>query len=152
MSGILAPGDEVHTVSSAMPCRVERLLGAGGQGEVYRATVESSTLALKWYYAETATESQWTTLSTLIEHGAPDSRFLWPVELVTGHPKPGFGYLMALREPRYKGISDLLRRNVSPSFQTLATVGAHLAEEFLHLHAKGMCYRDISAVKHIFRP
>ena len=152
MSGMLSPGDEVRVDSSAVPCRVERLLGAGGQGEVYRATVGGSALALKWYYDHAATGKQWATLRSLIDAGAPDARFLWPVELVTGASGPGFGYLMALRKPRYKRISDLLVRRVTPSFRSLATAGAHLAEGFLQLHAKGLCYRDISTGNVFFDP
>ena len=152
MSGILAPGDEVRTASSGVPCEVESLLGAGGQGEVYRASVQGSAMALKWYYRHTATESQRATLRTLIDSGAPDARFLWPAELVTAPARPGFGYLMALREPRYKGISDLLVRRVTPSFRSLTTAGINLADGFLQLHARGLCYRDISHGNVFFDP
>lgn len=143
-SGMLSPDDEVRTASWALPCRVESLIGAGSQGEVYRASVEGSAFALKWYYDDMATEDQRAALRALIDAGPPDARFLWPVELVTGLSKPGFGYLMTLREPRYRRISDLLARRVTPSFRSLATAGAHLAEGFFRLHAKGRCYRDIS--------
>jgi len=152
MSGILAPGEEVRTASSGVPCKVESLLGAGGQGEVYRTSVQGSPMALKWYYPHTATESQRSTLRALIDSGSPDARFLWPAELVTAPSKAGFGYLMALRELRYKGISDLLVRRVTPSFRSLATAGVHLADGFLQLHARGLCYRDISHGNVFFDP
>jgi DNA-binding helix-hairpin-helix protein with protein kinase domain len=152
MSGILAPGDEVRTASSGVRCEVENLLGAGGQGEVYRASVQGSAMALKWYYPHTATDSQRATLRVLIDSGAPDDRFLWPAELVTAPSRPGFGYLMALREPRYKGIPDLLVRRVTPSFRSLATAGVNLADGFLQLHARGLCYRDISHGNVFFDP
>jgi eukaryotic-like serine/threonine-protein kinase len=152
MSGILAPGDEVRTASSNVACTVESLLGAGGQGEVYRASVQGSAMALKWYYRQTATDNQWATLCALIDSGAPDARFLWPVELVTASSKPGFGYLMALREQRYKSISDLLVRRVNPSFRSLATAGINLADGFLQLHGRGLCYRDISYGNAFFDP
>lgn len=152
MSGILAPGEEVRTASSGVACTVEGLLGAGGQGEVYRVAAQGSPMALKWYYPQTATEHQRATLQTLIKSGAPDGRFLWPAELVSAPAKPGFGYLMPLREPRFTSISDLLVRRVSPSLRTLATAGAHLSDAFLQLHARGLCYRDISHGNVFFDP
>jgi eukaryotic-like serine/threonine-protein kinase len=152
MSGIFAPGDQVSTASSGVLCQVQGLLGAGGQGEVYRVSVQGSEMALKWYYPHTATDSQHSTLQALIDSGAPDARFLWPAELVTAPAKAGFGYLMALRQPRYKGVSDLLARRVTPSFRSLATAGINLADAFLQLHARGLCYRDISHGNVFFDP
>jgi DNA-binding helix-hairpin-helix protein with protein kinase domain len=152
LSGILSPGDEVRTTSSVLPCRVEALLGAGGQGEVYRTDVGGAHVALKWYYEHTATKDQFSALETLIDSGTPDERFLWPMEIVTAHSKQGFGYLMPLREPRFKGISDLLTRRISPSFRSLATAGIQLSDSFLQLHSKGLCYRDISHGNVFFDP
>ena len=51
---------------------------------------------------------------------------------------------MALREKRFCSVADLLRRQVEPTFRTLATVGFNVADSFLQLHAAGLCYRDIS--------
>ena len=152
MAGLLAPGDEVRTVSSGEASRVEEMLGAGGEGEVYRCRTHGSDLALKWYYPHTATREQRAALEELIKSGAPDARFLWPIDLATAYGKPGFGYLMPLREPRYRGISDLLVRRVTPTFMSLATAGVHLADSFLQLHARGLCYRDISQGNVFFDP
>lgn len=152
MAGLLAPGDTVRTVSSGENCQVEDMLGAGGQGEVYRCRIQGSDLALKWYYPHTATIEQRTALEELIKSGAPDARFLWPIELATAAGKPGFGYLMPLREERYRGISDLLVRRVTPTFMSLATAGIHLADGFLQLHGRGLCYRDISQGNIFFDP
>jgi len=131
---------------------VDDLLGAGGQGEVYRCQLSGIDLALKWYYPHTATAEQRSALQALISSGAPDIRFLWPSELVTADGKPGFGYLMALREPAYRGITDLLVRRVTPTFTSLSTAGVHLADAFLQLHARGLCYRDISQGNVFFDP
>jgi serine/threonine protein kinase len=51
---------------------------------------------------------------------------------------------MPLRQPRYKGIVDLMKRRVEPAFRALATAGLELAHSYLQLHARGLCYRDIS--------
>ena len=59
---------------------------------------------------------------------------------------------MPLREPRYKGIVDLMKRRIEPSFRALATAGLQLAQSFLELHAQGLCYRDISFGNVFFDP
>ncbi len=71
------------------PCRVERFLGGGGQGEVYRVEIEDKALALKWYFPQTATSEQQQMLQTLINRGAPDARFLWPMAMLTANDVPG---------------------------------------------------------------
>ena len=88
----------------------------------------------------------------LIGKGPPNTQFLWPLELATAANTASFGYLMPLREPRYKSIVDLMKRRIEPSFRTLATAGLQLAQAFLELHAKGLCYRDISFGNVFFDP
>ena len=138
--------------ASGHPCTVETFLGGGGQGEVYRAQLGGKPLALKWYFPEQATTAQRHNLDTLIRKGSPSPAFLWPMELTTATGVPGFGYIMPLREPRYKGIVDLMKRRIEPSFRSLATAGLQLAQAFLELHAQGLCYRDISFGNVFFDP
>lgn len=138
--------------TSGHPCTVETFLGGGGQGEVYRALLDGKPLALKWYFPEQATPAQRQNLETLIRKGPPNGQFLWPLELATSTSALGFGYLMPLREPRYQGIVDLMKGRIEPSFRALATAGLQLAQAFLELHAKGLCYRDISFGNVFFDP
>ena len=121
MDGILARGDRVTVEDSTTVCTIDVLLGFGGQGEVYRAQLGTEALAVKWYYPETATVEQREILRDLIRRGAPDRRFLWPRALLSAPDKPGFGYLMALRDSRHGNINDLLKRRVSSSLRALAT-------------------------------
>ena len=114
--------------ASGHACTVETFLGGGGQGEVYRALLDGKPLALKWYFPEQATPAQRQNLETLIRKGPPNGQFLWPLELATSANAPGFGYLMPLREPRYKGIVDLMKGRIEPSFRALATAGLQLAQ------------------------
>jgi DNA-binding helix-hairpin-helix protein with protein kinase domain len=123
---------------------VEQILGAGGQGEVYRAEMAGHAIALKWYYPHAATAQQRMSLEGLARKGPPSSRFLWPLDLAAANGIPGFGYLMPLREARFHPVVDLMKGRIDPGFRALATAGFELAHSFLQLHSKGLCYRDVS--------
>src|SRR4051794_39353616 len=98
MTALLQPGARITMQTHpGVPCRVQRLLGAGGQGEVYdvSAGTEAGHLALKWYYPSWATPDQWEALAMLVRRDPPHPSFLWPLDLVTAS-RPEFGYLMPL--------------------------------------------------------
>jgi serine/threonine protein kinase len=63
-----------------------------------------------------------------------------------------FGYVMPLREARFRPITQLMKRQVEPTFRVLATVGLELSHSFFQLHSKGLCYRDISFGNVLFDP
>lgn len=127
-------------------------LGGGTQGEVYKSVKDSKTYAIKWYFLQFATKDQRRILENLIEVGSPSKAFLWPIEIVTIKDKKGFGYVMPYRDSSYKGIVDLMRCKVEPSFSALVTAGNHLADSYKLLHGKGMCYRDINFGNVFFHP
>ncbi|MBL8814238.1 MAG: protein kinase [Planctomycetaceae bacterium] len=144
MTFSLRPNEVVHSVNQNLPCKILELLGSGGQGDVFRGECGGSHVAVKWYNPAAATERQRNTIDELVQLGPPDQRFLWPIDLVTGRGIEGFGYIMPLRDNRFKGIPDLLRRTADPTFRALAIAGFHLADGYLKLHAKGRCYKDIN--------
>lgn len=74
---------------------VEKLLGAGGQGEVYVVKLGTETYALKWYFKHTATVTQKNILENLISKGKPDPSFLWPMDLIS-QSDGSLGYIMEL--------------------------------------------------------
>ena len=119
---------------------------------MYRARLNGRPVALKWYYIASGTDEQRKALETLIKTGAPSDRFLWPQELAGASGTPGFGYVMPLRDPRFRGIVDMMKRRIEPSFRALATVGLELSHSYLQLHSKGLCYRDISFGNAFFDP
>jgi len=151
MNQILKPGQTVQT-AAGVPCKVGQFLGGGGQGEVYKAKLGSQTVALKWYFPAQATPEQRAALELLVKKGPPTTKFLWPLVLTQSPDVPGFGYIMPLRTPRYKGIVDLMKRRIEPTFRALATAGLQLADSYLALHAQGLCYRDISFGNVFFDP
>lgn len=144
MSDVISKGDSLITDSGNTATAGDKL-GSGGQGEVYEVVWQNKPHALKWYHEQTATPGQLKNLRTLATRGAPDPRFLWPLEVIgPSSARPGYGYVMRLRGPQYKGIIDLMARRSEPTFRVLSTAGFHLAECYLKLHANGLCYCDIS--------
>lgn len=135
-------------------CIAEEYLGGGGQGEVYRARLATSNqnVALKWYFPAGATAEQRSALEVLVDRGRPTDKFLWPIDIATAPGVNGYGYIMPLRDPSYKSIVDLMKRRINPSFHALATAGFELAHSFVQLHAKGLCYCDISFGNVFFNP
>ena len=152
MNQLLKPGQSVHAEAAGLPCVVSRFLGGGGQGEVYEAQLAGETVALKWYFPQTATVAQRDALASLTARGAPSGQFLWPLDLARSPDAPGFGYVMALRPARFHSIVDVMTRRVEPTFRALTAAGLGLSDGFLQLHARGLCYRDISFGNVFFDP
>ena len=149
-ASLLSYKQQLRTETSGMVCEVEEYLASGGAGEIYRVSILGKELALKWYYHHI---SPWqrSHLQVLIERGSPNRNFLWPIELVSTSAYD-FGYLMPLREERYKPIVDVIARRIRTSFRALATAGFELAQSFFLLHANGLCYHDISFGHITFEP
>lgn len=141
---LLQQGERLNSHASHTEYRIKSTLGGGAQGEVYLAESNDRTVALKWYFRHMATQEQRRILDQLIRLGPPDSRFLWPEETIDKQGKPGFGYVMPLRDSGYSTITDLLRGTVSPSYQTLVTAAYELVDAFYQLHSGGLSYRDIN--------
>jgi len=152
MNEILKPGQVIQCEPSGMPCTIEVLLGAGGQGEVYKAELAGSAVAVKWFFPQMATPEQRASMELLIRKGAPSEHFLYPMEITTAADVLGFGYIMPLRPKRFKNIVDLMTRRIEPTFHALATASFNLAHNYLLLHSQGLCYRDISFGNAFFDP
>jgi serine/threonine protein kinase len=152
MYEILKQNQRINCRYAADTCIVSSYLGGGGQGEVYRALLGKREVALKWYFPSTATQTQRKNLENLIKQGPPTENFLWPLDIAYSSSTPGYGYIMPLRDKRYRNLVELMNRAIEPSFRALTTAGYLLADSFLQLHSKGFAYRDISFGNIFFDP
>lgn len=121
---------------------------------MYRVSFDGHQIALKWYYPQYLQSDLRLKerLESAIRLGAPTDHFLWPIELVESADRPDFGYIMPLRETRFKGIVDMMKRRTEPSFRAIVTACVYLAHNYHALHTKGLCYRDISFGNVFFDP
>ena len=130
---------------SLLNYKVLKLLGAGGQGEVYEVEQNGKHYALKWYFKYTASEEQKNILENLIMKGSPDESFLWPQDLIDRKTAgESFGYIMPLRPNNYKSIVDMMKRRAEPSFYALCRAAYNLTNGYQKLHTMGYSYRDIA--------
>ncbi|MFK0252174.1 protein kinase [Streptomyces sp. NPDC090445] len=150
MSGMLDSGTRL-TTDSGTAVDVFNLLGAGGQGEVYRVRTPAGDQALKWYYPACATPAQEAIVRQLVGRGFDDDRFLWPLDFVADG-RGGFGYLMDIRPDRFKGLPLLFRRQLRTSTRALLKACLYTVEAYQALHSKGIAYRDISWGNIFFDP
>lgn len=146
---LLEPGDS-SLQAEGMELTIEKLLGEGGQGRVYRVvTAEGKRFALKWLHAAEVTAKRRAGFRSLVERQAPDGRFLWPIALVSQKdPRSrakSLGYIMPLRDPeKFVEIKECLLGNVPISRRNLAKALAEAADSLWNLHSKGLVYGDLN--------
>lgn len=150
MQATLPPGAQVTLRQSGRQGHVEQLLGAGGQGAVYRANFSGRPLAFKTYHPSVVAQDARlpVRLGRAIEAGPPDERFLWPLDFASAADMPQtIGIVMPLREARFRGMRDLIAAPPNRMNLRLAercTACLRIADSFLKLHARGLCYQDIN--------
>lgn len=123
---------------------VNELLGCGGQGQVYEVIIGNKRYALKWYYSSQGIKKQRDIIERLILTGSPDSRFLWPIDIVDAPNLQSFGYIMEIKGIEYRSMSEIVEKKAELTFRTLCNAAINLVDSYLKLHSKGLCYRDIS--------
>jgi serine/threonine protein kinase len=142
----LAPGVEVVSRAGRTPYRVGSLLGRGSQGSVHRVrpTGAGQDLALKWYAPTRSNAAQLERIREVLRFERPSPNFLWPIDLAEGTEVRGFGYLMPLRATGMRSLSEVLNGVAPMRLRPQCEAGARIADAFLRLHSRGLCYADIS--------
>lgn len=146
----LKQGDVFQSFNGQRSGSVGEFLGQGGQGAVFRANFGTGVYAVKWYhdhYIDIDATLQ-DRLQRAIARGAPDHRFLWPLELVSRPSQTkGYGYVMGLRPGEFRSIRELLApppNRIELSLEKRFFVCWQIADSFLSMHANGFCYQDIN--------
>ena len=163
MESMLPNGATIECSNLSSPIEVQRLLGAGGQGEVYEVTFSGEALAAKWYFPKIASKDIGLAerLRDSIRFSSPSPAFLWPISLLEPSissctslniPSGSFGYLMAIRPPGYVGAIEHSAARISVTLQSVVRACFYLAEAFDALHSKGLCYKDISLGNLFLKP
>jgi len=155
MNGLLRRDQTLIARNMQSAAVIEEMVGEGAQAEVYRARIGDTSYAVKWYRPEyvSVDPKLWERLKVAIHSGSPTEQFLWPFDFISLPRRPEYGgYIMPLKPPEFISMVDLLRRKSEPSFRALISVGFHLANSFLKLHAAGLCYRDVNFGNVFFHP
>lgn len=162
----LNPGQTIVT-ERGQTYTIEKFLGAGGQGEVYRIHGNGGSYALKWYYADRFlskinAKDFYRNLKRNVDNGVPQlsagdtaTQFIWPLELVP-QQNGSFGYIMKLFEPQYESLTHVImgRKKDKDSGQliplrwsswfTLITAALNIVKAFEILHSVGLSYQDLN--------
>jgi hypothetical protein len=128
---------EFVTVPAGDRIAGRKLLGSGGQGEVWLGQAGGRDVAVKVYHQHTATTAQRACIERVIDKGPPASCFLWPLTLVEDRAAGTYGYVMELRAQRFRSLEDFMARRIVPTFRALMTAAWQLADGFLRLHSLG---------------
>ena len=98
-----------------------------------------------------ATNEQYDILKSLIQKESPSNTPL-AIGIGQNSKKEGFGYVMSMKDSRFKSFSLWLSRKIDPSFRVLLTACFELVQSFHLLHSKGLCYQDLSLNNIYFNP
>jgi serine/threonine protein kinase len=148
---------EVFEGTSGQLYRVEKIIGKGGQGSVYKVTSASddNLYAIKWYKPSMATGEQRSRLETLVEEGAPrinaaGIEFIWPSEIVNHDGYSSFGYSMPYVDS-HMSLSMIRKGKVTqPEPSILARLSYLVCVAMEGIHAAGMAYCDINLKNVVF--
>lgn len=130
---------------------VSKLLGAGGQGEVYLVKDGfGHEYALKWYTSPNIKQDHRfrDNLAYNIKQGAPTKNFLWPLKL-TKYQNGSFGYIMPLRPKRFNELGEIACTKRFPnsyfkSMEAKINAAIQICDAFRYLHLHGFSYQDLN--------
>ena len=130
--------------------KVIKLLGAGGQGQVYKVRLNGKEYALKYYFPNCCTSSFKQTIKDLVDMEMDLDYFVWPLYFVENGGQ--FGYVMDLIPEGYYDITAWLRGEYDMNLETLLKACIGICDGFHLVHATGHSYKDISDANIVINP
>lgn len=142
--------------------KILKLIGSGGQGNVYLVEFNGSQYALKWYDVGKMRDPQLfrQNLRNNIKDGAPSENFLWPLYMTKDREDGCFGYVMNLRPAEYDSFVSILNtykleidqntgRAMKQKVQflnlyTMVNAVINIVDAFRQLHRAGKSYQDLN--------
>ena len=126
---------------------VEKELGAGGQGIVYRVKYGGKPKALKVYKPAglgSDPKAFYSNLKENVENGSPSSLFLWPTDMLDWTDGT-FGYIMDLIPEEYHGLARFMNAKVHfASVRVAVDAALNIISAFRILHNRGYSYQDLN--------
>lgn len=137
-------------LSNGSVASIKQKLGDGGQGTVYRVSVDGKDYALKVYNKFPAKQFVHN-LEENVKKGAPTPHFLWP--LWTINSSKMFGYVMNIRPKDYVDFSKfLIAKARFASWSAMINAAIQITYAFRELHRKGLSYQDLNDGNFFFNP
>ena len=137
-------------LSNGSTAIVKSLLGEGGQGAVYLASVDGKDYALK-IYTKRPNKKFMENLMDNIRKGAPTHHFLW-AKWAVDSPKYA-GYVMDVRPKEYVEFSRFLVAKARfASWSAVIRAAMEITYAFRELHRAGLSYQDLNDGNFFFNP
>jgi len=133
---------------------IKAVLGAGGQGTVYRAVYRDKEYALKMYFKNKLKRPELfrDNLTSLANSDTDCGFFVMPL-ILTEEYDGGFGFLMELIPSDYAPFSDILNARVKFSgLYSIVNAAIRITTAFRELHNSGKSYQDLNDGGFFIRP